>query len=74
MDVRGAHTFPLRNRLPNPNLEYETDTLSLFSTSRTLIFFEGFIDYFPRLSNRGTQIKFDGDSFDFSISLASPIL
>ena len=47
MDVRGANTFLLRNRLPNPNLGCETDSLFSFSASRARLFSEGFIDYFP---------------------------
>src|SRR3954468_17344717 len=42
MEVRGANTFPLLNRLPNPNLV----TTTILSVS---FLFVGFIDIFPFL-------------------------
>src|SRR3954470_11183319 len=42
MEVRGAHTFPLLNRLPNPNL------VAIIILSFSFLFM-GFIDIFPFL-------------------------
>src|SRR3954468_5842138 len=42
MEVRGANTFPLLNRLPNPNLVTNDHLICFFS-------FVGFIDIFPFL-------------------------
>ena len=66
MDVRGANTFFFRNRLPKPNLDCDTDSLSFPSASRALIFLRVLSTISLRLSDRGTQIKCGGKSSDLS--------